>query len=90
MKKVKKSIKERWDSRVVPNGWDKNGSTGAQAYLAKYGKHIEPEKMQDLADCAESLGCNEFAEEMRKHAKAILDEYDRKWKEWEAEKAGRK
>ena len=60
--KVKAAIIERWDERVVANGWDKMGKAGAAAYMEKYGKSIAAPKVIDLALCAEHMGAPEVAE----------------------------
>jgi hypothetical protein len=66
-----KGIEERWFTRVVTNGWDKQGSTGALAYLAKYGKQISNDKLQALADYAYRQGSFEFGAELMKHKKPV-------------------
>jgi len=40
-----KEIRERWNSRVVPNNWH-NMPDGAALYLKKYGKGISEEKVE--------------------------------------------
>ena len=55
-------ILERWNDRIVANGWDSQGADGVNAYLAKYGKGIKPAKLIALAVCAESKGANGFAQ----------------------------
>lgn len=57
-------IAERWENRVVPNGWDEMGAEGAIAYLEKYGRGIKSAKVQALADYARKMGCDDFAEEL--------------------------
>jgi hypothetical protein len=32
-------VEERWNSRVIANGWDEEGREGAEAYLAKFGRN---------------------------------------------------
>ena len=54
-------IVKRWNERIVRNGWDKEGKSGASAYLEKYGRNIGDEKLQALADYARKMGCVEFA-----------------------------
>lgn len=60
-KPPKSGIVERWNDRVVPNGFDKQGRDGATAYLAKYGKGIAAPKLVELALMAESVGATEMA-----------------------------
>lgn len=54
-------ISERWNNRMVPNGWHQQGVKGAEAYLKKYGKGIGQEKCLMLARCAEEGGWSEVA-----------------------------
>jgi hypothetical protein len=53
---VNGDIRERWNSRVVPNGWEKQGATGADNYIAQYGKNIGTPKLCALAMLAEDSG----------------------------------
>jgi hypothetical protein len=62
---MNKEIIKRWNERVVPNGWDKQGAKGAKAYLEKYGKKIGAEKLQAFVDYATELGLIEFAKEFK-------------------------
>jgi hypothetical protein len=59
-------IEMRWNKRVVANGWDKLGEEGAELYLQKFGKGISDDKRNAIADFAESKGCKEFANGMRR------------------------
>lgn len=60
--KVKKvNLKDRWETRVVRQGLDKQGAEGAYAYLANYGKQIGAPKLIALARKAEAEGCREMA-----------------------------
>lgn len=70
----KKDIEKRWNERIVPNGWDKMGAAGAQAYLEKYGKNIGEDKLKAFAERALSLGLGEFAN-------AMLSKTNDNWKE---------
>lgn len=60
----KKDIEKRWNERVVLNGWDTMGASGARLYLERYGKNISDNKLKAFAEYAQSLGRKEFAEEM--------------------------
>ena len=57
----KPQIDKRWNERIAPNGWDKQGRTGADAYLAKYGTGIKVPKLVDIALKAESEFATDFA-----------------------------
>jgi ATP-dependent DNA ligase len=59
--KVKASILERWNTRVVPRGLHKQGGKGAGAYLDSYGKGISSGKIAELAICAETNGAGDMA-----------------------------
>lgn len=61
-----KDIEKRWNERVIPNGWDKQGARGAQYYLSRYGKGIGQEKLIKLSQYARSKNAPEFAEELIK------------------------
>lgn len=60
--KIKAAITERWNERIVSNGWDKLGKAGAAAYLERYGKGISAAKATELALCAEAQNAPEVAE----------------------------
>ena len=51
-KKVNAEAEERWQGRIVANGWDQQGEAGVQNYLANYGKSIGAPKCINLAFCA--------------------------------------
>ena len=53
---IPSEIAERWDARMGPNGWQRMGEAGAEAYLKKYGKGIGPPKVKMLARHADLLG----------------------------------
>jgi len=57
----KPQIDKRWNERIAPNGWDKQGRAGADAYLAKYGTGIKVPKLVDIALKAESEFATDFA-----------------------------
>jgi len=59
--KVKASIVERWNTRVVPRGLHQKGGDGAASYLESYGKGISVGKLVELAICAETHGAREMA-----------------------------
>jgi hypothetical protein len=54
-------IEERWQKRVIPNGWHLMGVSGAQAYLQQYGKGIGVQKVVHLAIKAEGKGEGDMA-----------------------------
>ena len=53
---VNGDIRERWNSRIVPNGWEKQGAAGADNYIAQYGKNIGTPKLCAFAKLAEDSG----------------------------------
>ena len=57
-----KDIEKRWNERIVPNGWDKMGSEGAELYMEKYGRGMGNDKKLAFVDYARSIDCNEFAD----------------------------
>lgn len=60
-KKPNQEIVERWQTRVVARGLDKQGERGAEQYLSDYGKGIAAPKCILLAVQAENAGCGEVA-----------------------------
>ena len=60
-------IKHRWETRVVPNGWDTD-KHGGYFYLEKYGNNIGVEKLKMLANYADRVGSHDFANIMRQAA----------------------
>lgn len=54
-------IQKRWQTRMIPKGWDQQGEAGAQAYLEAYGRNIGSDKCVHLALYAESAGCPDVA-----------------------------
>jgi ATP-dependent DNA ligase len=67
-KRVTSDIEERWNTRIVANGWDRQGERGAQNYLRQYGRSIGVAKCVKLAIKAESVGLSEFARPLWEHA----------------------
>lgn len=57
----KADIRERWNTRIVAQGLDKAGHSGAGDYLARYGKGVSAKKVADLALMAEFAGATEMA-----------------------------
>jgi ATP dependent DNA ligase domain len=49
-------IVERWEGRIVPNGWQSRGREGAISYIAKYGKGMKAPKAIMFARLAEVKG----------------------------------
>jgi rubrerythrin len=78
-----KAVADRWESRVVANGWDEMGADGAMAYLVKYGKTMGEQKMEAFAEYADMQRKYEFAAEMRRQLK---DRFGHKYEEEEPEK----
>ena len=68
---ISKDIKDRWNTRVVPNGWHNIGAYGAQAYITKYGKGIKQPKLVQLALQAEAEKLYAFADEAWRYALAM-------------------
>lgn len=60
--KLKSDILERWQNRVVAQGLDRMGASGAEIYLERYGKGIAAPKVIALAQVAEANGEHEMAE----------------------------
>ena len=59
--KISSSIRERWNSRILPRQLNAKGNVGALMYLNDYGKNISAEKVTGLALVAEENGCHEMA-----------------------------
>ncbi|MCK5793097.1 MAG: ATP-dependent DNA ligase [Anaerolineales bacterium] len=59
--KVTSAINKRWETRIVTQGLDSQGTDGARAYLARYGNNIAAPKVIDLALCAQAKGAQEMA-----------------------------
>jgi hypothetical protein len=74
-KKVNAEAEERWQGRIVANGWDQQGEDGAQQYLSVYGKSIGAPKCINLAFAALAHGCPEVADGFFKKA-AQLEKVD--------------
>jgi len=55
-------IDDRWKNRIVANGWHQTGTTGANDYLARYGKSIGEDKLCRLACRAEGENATAMAE----------------------------
>lgn len=66
--KVTSEISERWQSRVVANGWHARGRAGADAYIGQYMKGAGVPKVMAFAAAAASLGFKEFSDAMIEHA----------------------
>lgn len=62
--RVTSDITERWQTRVVANGWHTMGADGARRYLSAYGKSIKAPKCVKFAIHAESQGAMDFATAM--------------------------
>jgi len=61
-KKIPSSIANRWDERVVGQGFDQKGATGVKEYLEKYGRGIKAPKCVHFALHAETEGHNDMAQ----------------------------
>jgi hypothetical protein len=81
--RMEQAVAERWESRVVPRGWDRMGADGALAYLEKYGKTMGEAKMQAFAQYARFQGANEFAAEMMRQ---LRDRFGYQYEEEEPRK----
>ena len=57
-----RDISDRWEKRVVANGWDTFGEFGANEYVKQYGNHIGEPKLVALALLAERKGVTDFSE----------------------------
>jgi rubrerythrin len=92
--KMERAVADRWESRIVPRGWDRMGADGALAYLEKYGKTMGEKKMQAFAQYARFQGAYEFAAEMMRQ---LRDRFGHEYKEeepkkrtvWECPRCGR-
>jgi len=62
MRKISvRDIQERWNNRVIPNGWNRHPN-GAELYLKKYGRNISDEKLKALMDYAYYMGSIDFGD----------------------------
>ena len=59
--KITPAIEERWNNRILQRGWQFQGRSGANSYLAAYGKSIGVAKVVGLALIAEREGHQEMA-----------------------------
>ena len=66
--KVNAEISERWQKRVVGNGWHVRGRAGAEAYIGQYLKGAGVAKVMAFASAALAEGYKEFSDAMVEHA----------------------
>jgi len=91
---MESAVAQRWEDRVVSNGWDRMGADGALEYLNKYGKTMGEEKMKAFAEYALFQGAREFAAEMMRQLKDRFgyeyeEEEPKKREVWECPRCGR-